>query len=146
MTTELAPPRDCALQREKPPQWEAHAPQLESSPCAGTKTQWSQKQVIKKELNKSQAHTFPGAVPHLGLRSSLRHKAGDRSPERLNLWRTVQQQRSWGQGWHRGERPTPVRVPDNVIPAPGSLLAQRPDLSDPGPRQHFDCDWPRQGS
>ena len=26
-------PRAGALQQEKPPQWEAHAPQLESSPC-----------------------------------------------------------------------------------------------------------------
>ena len=27
-------PRACALHREKPPQWEARAPQLESSPCS----------------------------------------------------------------------------------------------------------------
>ena len=27
-------PRACALQQEKPLQWEAHAPQLESSPCS----------------------------------------------------------------------------------------------------------------
>ena len=30
---QTARPRACALQQEKPPQWEAHAPQLESSLC-----------------------------------------------------------------------------------------------------------------
>ena len=31
-TTEARVPRTCALQQEKPSQWEAHTPQLESSP------------------------------------------------------------------------------------------------------------------
>ena len=33
-TTELPRPRAHALQQEKPPQGEAQAPQLESSPCS----------------------------------------------------------------------------------------------------------------
>ena len=33
-TTEACAPTACALQQEKPPQWEAHALQLESSPCS----------------------------------------------------------------------------------------------------------------
>ena len=42
-----------APQQEKPPQWEAHAPQLESNPClvqlkeSPAKTQHSQKQINK---------------------------------------------------------------------------------------------------
>ena len=50
-TTEAHTPRACALQQEKQPQWEAQAPQLESSPHspqldkarASVKTQHSQK-------------------------------------------------------------------------------------------------------
>ena len=45
----------CALQQEKPPQWEARAPQLETilhllqleKACAAVKTQHSQKQINK---------------------------------------------------------------------------------------------------
>ena len=33
-TTELVHPSACAPQQEKPPEWDAHAPQLESSPCS----------------------------------------------------------------------------------------------------------------
>ena len=32
--TEAHAPSGCAPQQEKPPQWEVHLPQLESSPCA----------------------------------------------------------------------------------------------------------------
>ena len=56
-----AHPRACALQQEKPPQWEAHAPQLENSPCsrqlresphAATKTHHSQKTIRNLQKRK----------------------------------------------------------------------------------------------
>ena len=58
-TTEASMPRACALQQEKPLQWEALAPQLESSPrslqwdnssCAAIDTQQSQKLKIKETI------------------------------------------------------------------------------------------------
>ena len=50
-TTEASTPRACALQQEKPPQWEAHAPQrrvallaaTRESPRVATKTQPAKK-------------------------------------------------------------------------------------------------------
>ena len=52
--------RACAPQQEKPPQWESHTPQLESSPWspqlkkayASIKTQHSQKYIINKIIFK----------------------------------------------------------------------------------------------
>ena len=48
----------CALQQEKPLQWEAHTPQLDSSSHTATKTQHSQKQ---NNVKKSQGSVVLGA-------------------------------------------------------------------------------------
>ena len=57
-TTDAHKPRAHASQQEKPPQWEAQAPQLESSPCLlqlekACMQQWTPTTAKKKKLDKS---------------------------------------------------------------------------------------------